>query len=88
MDTITDFEIWLDGTEIESNEELYALYKAVKDCSSFGSFKVEPARGRDDRWIISVPYSSTGLLLTSQAREAFLHRLRSGYGSYHIDSEE
>jgi hypothetical protein len=76
MSTSTpDFKTFLEGAMPENYQEVYALYKAVEGCSSFGIYDVMPARGSSDRWIVSTSYSDQSLLLASTAaKEALLLR--------------
>jgi hypothetical protein len=76
MSTTTDFREWLDNVELEDHDEVYSLYRAVKDGTTFGIFDVKPARGAGERWIVSASHLDQSLLLaSSDARQAFLVHL-------------
>jgi hypothetical protein len=80
MSITTDFNEWLDNVELEHFEDVYSLYRAVKDACPFGTFDVQPARGDGPRWIVKAPSTEQGLLLASNdARAAFLKRLTATY---------
>ena len=76
MSTTTDFQEWLGNVEPEDYEEVYSLYRAVKDATSFGIFDVKPARGGGERWIVTASCTDQSLLIaSSDARAAFLQHL-------------
>ncbi|MBC2592793.1 hypothetical protein H5P28_00820 [Ruficoccus amylovorans] len=89
METITDFIAWLDGAEPEGHDEVYSLYRSVKDCKAWGSYKTVPARGNGDRWIVTADHiDSCNLLLASErAKEAFLLHLERTYCDNDLDME-
>lgn len=78
MTTITDFEAFLDQAEPDDHEEVYALYKAVEDCTDMTWYEcVEAPNGK---WIVSSPNAEDKLLLASQqAKDAFLHLVSERY---------
>ena len=80
MNVTTDFQEWLANVELESHEEVYSLYRAVKDCTSFGIFDVKPAKGSGERWIVTASSIDQSLLIaSSDARTAFLQKLTRTY---------
>jgi hypothetical protein len=82
------FEQWLSAERPDGYQEVYSLYKAVKDRSSFGIYEVKPAKGRGDRWIVNSMNSDQGLLLASNdARGAFLLHLSETYCERDLDVE-
>jgi hypothetical protein len=80
MSTTTDFQEWIQNVELEDHEEVYSLYRAVKETTSFGLFDVKAARGNGERWIVTSSSSPQSLLLaSSQAQTAFLQHLTKTY---------
>jgi hypothetical protein len=79
MEPTNDFEAWLDGVELEDNEEVYSLYRSVRDCDEFGLFSVKPARGTDS-WPLKASHIDQPLLLLStKAKNAFLGLIEKSY---------
>ena len=79
MEPTTDFESWLDGIELEDHEEVYSLYRSVRDCDEYGLFSVKPAHGADS-WIVTASHSDQPLRLAStKARDAFLGLLERSH---------
>ncbi len=77
MKLIHEFQEWLKGADPEGHQEVYELYKTVKDCSSVGNYNISPAKGTTDGWILSAAHLDAGLRLASnKAREAFLSHIR------------
>ena len=88
MNITTDFQKWLNAAEPEGHQEVYSLYRAVEDCSSFGIYDVKPAKGSGGRWIVSTSHLDEGLLLASdEAREAFLLHVTRTYCDRDLDME-
>lgn len=88
METITDFQKWLEGVEPEDHNEVYALYKAVQECSSYGIYEVKPARGQEGRWIVTAKHVNQPLLLNSEeARKTFLNLIARKYTDGELDME-
>jgi hypothetical protein len=80
MSTTIDFQEWLGNVELEDYEEIYSLYRAVKDATSFGIFDVKPARGSGERWIVTASCTDQSLLIvSSDARTALLLHLTKTY---------
>ncbi len=80
MSTTTDFQEWLDNVELEDYEEIYSLYRAVKDGGSFGIFSVQRARGGGERWIVTAANLDQSLLLGSaDAKKTFLVHLTKAH---------
>jgi hypothetical protein len=80
MSTTTDFQEWLGNVELEDYEEVYSLYRAVKDATSFGIFDVELAKGGGERWIVTASSTDQSLLIASgDAKAAFLQHLTGEY---------
>lgn len=88
MATITDFIDWLDGAEPEGHEEVYSLYRSVKDCDSWGVYETVKATGGGDRWMVSADNSEDSLLLASEkAKEAFLEHIENTYCDGDLEME-
>ena len=88
MSTTTDFKEWLGGAEPDSYLEVYALYKAVEGCTSYGIYDVQPAKGSSERWIVSASHTDSALLLASSAaREAFLLHVKLTYADRDLDMD-
>jgi hypothetical protein len=80
MDTTLDFHKWLVGAQPEGYEEPYSLFRAVNNGTSFGIYNVKRLKGSGDRWIVTAPHLSVGLLLASMlAKESFLLHLTRTY---------
>lgn len=76
MDTTTDFEGWLDEVNLETHDEIYSLYRSVKDCDAMGFFTTELARNSTTRWIVKSDTCDRSLLLASElAKNTFLMHL-------------
>lgn len=79
MEPTTDFELWLEGIELEDHQEVYALYRSVRDCDVYGLFSVKPARGADS-WLVTASHSDEPLLLAStRAKDALLDLLERSH---------
>lgn len=88
MAEITDFIAWLDGAEPEDHNEVYSLYRSVKDCDSWGPYTTSLAKGGGERWIVSATHVDGPLLLAStKARDAFLLHLEKTYCGGDLDME-
>lgn len=72
-ESTTDFQAFLDGEDLESYEELEALYLSVRDGESNGSFDVT-TKG-DKTFIKGSSGDVTLSLLGTKARDAFLKKL-------------
>ena len=69
----TDFQEFLDGEDLESYEELEALYLSARDGESNGSFD---ASTKDDNTFVTGSAGEVTLaLIGKKARDAFLRKL-------------
>lgn len=94
----TNFQDWLDQIDFSDYNTVYELYNAIETLQSCGSFEVEPARGSDERWIVTSVDSDQPLLVSGQkARQALLDKIENdycegmgieGYYSYHKAMEK
>lgn len=80
MATTTNFKGWLDQIDFSDYNTVYELYQAVESCQSYGSFDVEPAKGSDDRWIVSTYDTEDKLLISGgKAKETLLNIIEDNY---------
>jgi hypothetical protein len=77
MESTSDFEKWIQGIELENYEEVYFLYTAVKECTSYGGFTcTEKELSTGSQFFVKCDYVDELLLLLSEkARQAFLSKL-------------
>ena len=86
--TTTDFQEWLAVADPEGYEEVYSLYRSVKDTTSFGLYDVTKAKGDDEGWIVSAKHVDEKLLLASnKAKEAFLNHIEKTYCDGELEME-
>lgn len=72
MPPTMNFQDWLHDVEPEDHEEVYSIYRAVKDGRSFGIFDVKSTRGGVGL-ILKAAHRDQGLLIaTDKAKSAFL----------------
>jgi hypothetical protein len=89
MATISDFNIWIKGIELEDHSEVYALYYSVKDLDEHPGFKcTQETKLEGNKYFIKCAYSDDILILVSdKAREAFLKHIEKTYaGEMDIES--
>ena len=70
MATITDFEEWINEADPDSNEEIYALYRAVSDINQNGMYECSMNNGK---YFVKGDHTENTLMLASEkAYSAFL----------------
>lgn len=80
MATTTVFQDWLDQIDFSDYNTVYELYQAVDSCQGYGSFDVEPAKGGNDRWIVSSYDTEDRLLINGEkAKSTFLSIIENNY---------
>ncbi|MDD5486633.1 MAG: hypothetical protein PHW65_03675 [Dehalococcoidales bacterium] len=78
MDTITDFNIWLEQADPEDFEDVYCLYHAVKDKENYGLYECK--KSKDGKLFIKADHTEETLMLASQkAIDAFLNLIERRY---------
>lgn len=77
---ITDFSTWLECADLEDYEEVYALYRSVAECTDYGMFNTQVAKGNDNGWIVRASYMDDTLhLCYEKAKETFLSIIEKRY---------
>ncbi|MCW1915234.1 hypothetical protein OJ996_16730 [Luteolibacter sp. GHJ8] len=74
MNTITDFEGWLDQVDLggEGYEDVYSLYRSVTDGGRWGRFECKHTPN-DTKWFVTADSVDDHLMLASEkARDYFL----------------
>lgn len=76
----TDFQDWLDQIDFSDYNTVYELYQTVNSLESFGSFEIAPAKGSNDRWIVTTYDTDQPLLISGQkARQTLLDIIEDNY---------
>ena len=77
MATIRDFKAWIDGVDLEDYNEVYCLYRAVKDLNEWGGFRcTQRETSRGNMYFVKCDYTDDILMLASdKARDYFLDDL-------------
>ena len=81
MAVTTDFSAWLDCADLDNYEDVYCLYRSVEECSEYGMFNTQVAKGKNNGWIVSASLlDDYSLHLCSQAaKDAFLSKIENRY---------
>lgn len=53
MVTTTNFNEWFDAVDLCDYEEIDSMYRSVDECSCYGQFKTQIARGENNGWILT-----------------------------------
>lgn len=78
METLTEFQDWLDEIDLSDYEDVYSLYRSVNENEEFGMFKTDIAK--NGQIIVSCSIIDDKLRLCSEkAKKAFLHLLETKY---------
>jgi len=89
MATITDFNAWLSGVDIEDHNEVYCIYQAVKQIEEWGGYTcTERQTSKGEMYFLKCNYIDEILMLASdKARNAFLKHLEVTYAGEDMDIE-
>jgi len=81
MATITDFDLWLDQADLDSEgpSAVYSLYRAVNDCGSMAQFECKKAATSEQWFVTCIGAEDTLRLASIQAKEFFLAKLTKQY---------
>lgn len=80
MAAITDFSAWLECADLENYEEVYSLYHSVADCTDYGMFNTQVAKGQNNGWIVTASYLDDTLHLCSEkAKDTLLSMIEKRY---------
>ena len=80
MELIYDFDEWFDLIELEDYEDVNDLYRSVEECTEYGRFNTQEARGEDNGWVVtSLDLDYALHLKTEKAREYFLTVIEDKY---------
>lgn len=71
----TNFNEWLDQVDLSDYNTVYELYQTVANLESYGSFDIEPAKGSDERWIVSSYDTDEKLLVSGHAAQQTLLKI-------------
>ncbi len=77
MDTLTDYQAWLDAEGIETAEEMLQAYRPVANNETGWKYAIKPARGASGQVILTG--GENDLLLTEKSRAAFIKYMNSRY---------
>lgn len=81
MATITDFKDFISGADLEDYNEVYCLFRAVKDIDDFGAFECKVrTTTKGNMYFVKCDHIDDVLMLASdKARDAFLLHLEKSY---------
>lgn len=80
MATTTNFNEWFDAIELSDYEEVDSMYRSVSECTDYGLYKTQTAKGVDNGWILSCEGVDFSLhILTQKAKEEFLREIEERY---------
>lgn len=78
MASTTDFQEWLDGTDLSDYNDVYSLYYSVYNVESFGSYTT--VKTANNGYVVtSCDIDMSLFLATEKAREAFLKKVEDDY---------
>lgn len=76
----TDFSAWLTCMDLRDYEDVYALYRSIEECDTYGVFETQVAKGVNNGWIVKATYFDDTLHLASEkAKETFLSMIEKRY---------
>ena len=75
----TDFEMWLDGTDLSDFNDVYALYHSVAGIEDWGSYKTVRGRGVEQFIVTAADNDESLLLASNKARDTFLKKIEDDY---------
>ena len=79
MEQTTSFDTWFDIVQPNDHEDVYSLYRAVKDGANFGFYNCGKANDKS-MWFVTTGDGENKLVLASEkARDAFLAQLQARY---------
>ena len=89
MATMTDFNEWLLGADIEDHNDVYCVFKAAKELEEWGAFNcTKRITSKGNMYFLKCSYIDDILMLASdKAREAFLYHLEKKYAGNENDIE-
>lgn len=80
MVTINSFEEWFNLFDLSDYEDIDSMYRSVDECSSYGQFKTQIARGENNGWILSCDDGDCALhIKTEKAMREFLRQIELRY---------
>ena len=75
----TDFEMWLDGTDLSDYNDVYALYHSVAGVEDWGSYKTVRGRGVGQLIVTAADNDEPLLIASDKARDTFLKKIEDDY---------
>lgn len=76
--TTTNFDDWLDTTDLSDFNDVYSLYQSVAGVEEFGAYTTISIQ--EDKFLVEAIDSNEKLLLASdKARNAFLKHIEQNY---------
>jgi hypothetical protein len=89
MAIVNDFELWLEGADLEDYHEVYYLYKSVEELQEWGAFRcTEKITSKGKMYFVYCKNISDPLHLASdKARDYFLKYIEKQYTG-EMDIEE
>ncbi len=78
METITDFQAWLDEIDLDNYDDIDSLYRSVNENDKYGMFETKVAP--NGQYIVSSTIADDKLRLASdKAKDCFLHLIEKVY---------
>ena len=79
MATITNFQTWLDQTDLGDYNDVYSLYQAVNNIENWGGYEVTKGRVEGQYFVDAIDADDTLFLASELARQTFLNIIESTY---------
>lgn len=81
MQTITDFKVWIEGSDLENYSDVYCLYKSVEGIDEWGAFSTtQRETSKGNMYFVKCDYLDEVLMLASdKARDYFMEYLEKKY---------
>lgn len=77
MATITDFQEWIDQTDLDDYNDVYSLYMTVYNLENWGGYQIQEGHVDGQYFLKGIDAEDTLMLASEKARNAFLKKIET-----------